>query len=113
MDPQRKSSGRGHCQEPSAKAPSGPAADPSKGGRTRRDLGGTMLRSTRVLKFAAAVVAAVTLLGATTTRSRAQTTGRVSLHIVKAGFIVGVGGGDGVLLYHGRRYHLAVGGVGV
>jgi len=81
--------------------------------RLCRDLGGAMLRSTRVLKFAAAVVATVTLLGATTTRSRAQTTGRISLHIVKAGFIVGVGGGDGVLLYHGRRYHLAVGGVGV
>jgi hypothetical protein len=72
-----------------------------------------MLRSFRILKFAAPVVAAVTLLGATTTRSQAQTTGTVSLHIVKAGFIVGVGGGDGVLLFRGRRYQLSVGGVGI
>ena len=72
-----------------------------------------MLRSTRVLKLAAAVVAAATLLGATTTRSQAQTTGSVSLHIVKAGFVVGAAGGDGVLLYHGRPYRLAVGGVSV
>jgi hypothetical protein len=72
-----------------------------------------MLRSTRVLKLAAAVVAAATLLGATTTRSRAQTTGSVSLHIVKAGFVVGAAGGVGVLLYHGRPYRLAVGGVSV
>jgi hypothetical protein len=52
------------------------------------------------------------MLGASTP-SRAQTTGRVRLHIVKAGFVVGVGGGDGVLLYRGRSYRLAVGGVGV
>lgn len=71
-----------------------------------------MLRSTHVLKSAVAAAAAATLLAATTP-SRAQTTGRVSLHIVKAGFVVGVGGGDGELLYQGRRYRLAVGGVGV
>lgn len=70
-----------------------------------------MLRSTRVLKCVATAFAAATLLGAP--QARAQTTGRVSLHIVKAGFVVGVGGGDGVLLYQGRRYSLAVGGVGV
>ncbi len=72
-----------------------------------------MLRSTHVLRFAAAVLATVTVLAATTTRSGARTTGSVSLHIVKAGFVVGVGGGDGVLLYHDRRYRLAVGGVGL
>jgi hypothetical protein len=83
-------------------------------GRTDPErLGGTMLRSHRALKLATAVLAAVTLLGSATTQSRAQTTGAVSLHIVKAGFIVGVGGGDGTLLYQGRRYHLGVGGVGV
>ena len=71
-----------------------------------------MLRSTHLLRFATAALATATLLGIATP-SRAQTTGSVSLHIVKAGFIVGVGGGDGVLLYHGRSYRLAVGGVGV
>ena len=72
-----------------------------------------MLSFTRAGKLvAAAVAAAVIMLGAATP-SRAQTTGRVRLHIVKAGFVVGVGGGDGVLLYEGRRYRLAVGGAGV
>jgi len=65
------------------------------------------------VKFAAAVVAAAVIMLGAATPSRAQTTGRVRLHIVKAGFVVGVGGGDGVLLYRGRTYRLVVGGVGV
>jgi len=71
-----------------------------------------MLRCIRALKFAAAVVAAgVTLLGAAAPSQAA--TGSVRLHIVKAGIIIGVGGGDGVLIYRGRRYPLAISGVGL
>jgi hypothetical protein len=44
--------------------------------------------------------------------SHAQT-GTVAFEITKAGFIVGVGGGRGVLNYGGRRYPLSVGGIGV
>jgi hypothetical protein len=36
-------------------------------------------------------------------------TGTVSVEIVKAGFIVGVGGGRGMLVFQGRRYPLSVG----
>ena len=40
-------------------------------------------------------------------------TGTVSVEIVKAGFIVGVGGGRGTLVFQGRRYPLSVGGLSV
>jgi hypothetical protein len=37
----------------------------------------------------------------------------VRLKIVKAGFIVGVGGGSGVLHFEGRNYRLSIGGISV
>ncbi len=40
-------------------------------------------------------------------------TGTVRLEIAKAGFIVGVGGGRGTLVFQGRRYPLSVGGLSV
>jgi hypothetical protein len=40
-------------------------------------------------------------------------TGQVRLNIVKAGFIVGVGGGSGTLVYQGQTYRLSVGGIGL
>ena len=72
-----------------------------------------MLVFTRAMKMAAAAVSlAVMLLGAATP-SQAQTTGQVRLHIVRVGFIVGVGGGNGVLIFHGHRYRLSVSGIGI
>ena len=38
-------------------------------------------------------------------------TGTVQVEIAKAGFIVGVGGGRGTLVFQGRRYPLSVGGL--
>ena len=71
-----------------------------------------MLSFARTLKFVMAVVAAVAFSSA---QSHAQSpgTGTVSLNIVKAGFIVGVGGGSGVLHFHGRNYPLSLGGIGI
>jgi len=37
--------------------------------------------------------------------------GTVRLKVTKAGFIVGVGGGSGVLNFHGKNYRLSIGGV--
>jgi hypothetical protein len=71
-----------------------------------------MFNFTRVMKFCAACVTVLPLLLAAATPSHAQQ-GTVRLHIVKAGFIVGVGGGNGVLYYHGHRYRLSIGGIGV
>lgn len=69
-----------------------------------------MLSFTRTLKFVMAVVAAVAF---SSVQSHAQSTGTVSLNIVKAGFIIGVGGGNGVLHFHGRNYPLSLGGIGI
>jgi hypothetical protein len=71
-----------------------------------------MLRFTRAIKLTAAVLIAVIALAGASTQSRAQT-GRVRLHIVKAGFIIGIGGGSGVLIYHGRRIPLSISGIGI
>jgi hypothetical protein len=38
-------------------------------------------------------------------------TGSIELKIVSAGFIVGAGGGGGVLVFEGKRYPLSVGGI--
>ncbi|SCX82180.1 hypothetical protein [Microvirga guangxiensis] len=38
-------------------------------------------------------------------------TGTVYVEIAKAGFIVGVGGGKGTLVFQGRRYPLSIGGL--
>ena len=71
-----------------------------------------MIDLVRVTKTLAAIVAVAVALAAAPTLAHAQT-GTVHLRLVKAGFIVGVGGGDGTLFYHGHRYRLSVGGVGI
>jgi hypothetical protein len=64
----------------------------------------------KFVKFTAGVAAALSIVLAVATPSQAQT-GTVRLHIVKAGFIVGAGGGSGTLHYHGHTYRLSVGGL--
>jgi hypothetical protein len=59
------------------------------------------------------IVLLTMLLTGVAAPSHAQTTGAVAFEITKAGFIVGVGGGRGVLNFHGRRYPLSVSGIGV
>jgi hypothetical protein len=71
-----------------------------------------MLSFIRAIRLVAAVLIAAATLAGVSTESRAQT-GTVRLHIVKAGFIIGVGGGTGTLFYHGHRYPLSIGGIGI
>jgi hypothetical protein len=71
-----------------------------------------MRRLTQLVNFSVAIVAATMMLAAATMPSHAES-GTVRLHIVKAGFIVGIGGGSGTLVFQGRQYHLSVGGIGV
>lgn len=66
----------------------------------------------RSLKFGAAIMAAAIMLVGAPTQSRAQT-GSVHITVIRAAFIVGVGGGSGTLTYHGRRYRLRLSGIGV
>ena len=71
-----------------------------------------MLGFFRTMKFGAAILAGAVMLVTASTESRAQT-GSVRIQIVKAGFIVGVGGGSGTLTFNGQSYRLSIGGVSV
>jgi hypothetical protein len=65
-------------------------------------------RAARALMFFSALMIFAPMTGA----ARADT-GAVHVVIDKAGFIVGVGGGRGVLTFKGRRYPLTIGGVSI
>ena len=54
---------------------------------------------------------AVTVMTGLAAPSQAQTTGTVVVEVSKAGFIVGVGGGRGVLRFQGHSYPFSVGGL--
>jgi hypothetical protein len=71
-----------------------------------------MFRTIKPIKFMALIAALASISLATTTPSQAQTCS-IRLHIVKAGFIVGAGGGNGTLVCHGRAHRLTVGGIGL
>jgi hypothetical protein len=60
------------------------------------------------LAFAAAM-----LLGWSTASPVMADTGTVRVVFTKGGFIVGVGGGNGVLYFHGKRYPFRVSGMSV
>jgi len=66
----------------------------------------------RTLKFGMVVVAAALMLVGAASQSQAAT-GRVHAKILKAGFIVGAGGGTGTLTFQGRKYPLSFGGISV
>jgi len=64
----------------------------------------------RITRHAVALIAATVVLGSATLPSQADN-GRVRIRITKAGFIVGVGGGEGVLNFKGRNYPFRVSGI--
>ncbi len=66
----------------------------------------------KLIKFMATIAALASMSLAATTPSHAETCS-IRLHIVKAGFIVGAGGGNGTLVCHGSAYRLSVGGIGL
>ena len=65
-------------------------------------------------KYAARIALVALLAGVAgySTPSRADT-GQVAVIFTKGGFIIGVGGGEGVLLLHGHRYPFTVSGMSV
>jgi hypothetical protein len=71
-----------------------------------------MFRTIKLIKFFTIIAALASMSLAATTPSQAQTCS-IRLHIVKAGFIVGAGGGSGTLVCHGQAYRLNVGGIGL
>jgi len=71
-----------------------------------------MLSLHRGTKFCAAIVVAAIMLIGALSWSYAET-GSVRFNIVKAGFIVGLGGGSGTLNFQGQNYRLSIGGINV
>ena len=69
-----------------------------------------MLDLFRVTKSCAFIIAATVILTGTTSKSYAES-GSVRLNITKVGFIVGIGGGSGILTFKGRQYRLSISGV--
>jgi len=66
----------------------------------------------RRLTIGAALAASLAAVTGFSTSSRADT-GQVAVVFTKGGFIVGVGGGEGVLLYRGHKYPFTVSGMSV
>jgi hypothetical protein len=64
----------------------------------------------RITKLAVALIAVTVVLASATLPSQADN-GRVRIRITKAGFIIGVGGGEGVLNFKGRNYPFRVSGI--
>src|SRR6478736_3890652 len=64
----------------------------------------------RVTKFFAIVAVAIALLASAPSRSFAES-GSVRIRVTNVGFIVGVGGGSGTLIFRGHRYPLRISGV--
>ena len=65
----------------------------------------------RTIKLVATIAALASISLAAATPSQAQSTCSIRLHVVKAGFIVGAGGGTGTLVCRGKAYRLSVGGL--
>lgn len=66
-------------------------------------------RSGRVIQLA---LAGLLLSAGLTTAARAET-GAVAVVFTKGGFIIGVGGGDGVLTFRGHKYPFTVSGMSI
>ncbi|MHC4048313.1 hypothetical protein [Bradyrhizobium sp. 25ACV] len=64
------------------------------------------------LAVGVALVVSIAALTGLSTPSRAET-GEVAVVFTKGGFIVGVGGGEGVLLLRGKKYPFTVSGMSV
>ena len=67
------------------------------------------LRSRIVNAFACTAIACIALF-VMSAPSRADT-GQIRMVITKAAFIVGAGGGQGMLVLHGHQYPLSIGGL--
>jgi len=68
-----------------------------------------MLNPSRATKCVVAFLAAA-MLASIPSRTYAED-GSIRMRISKVGFIVGVGGGSGVLTFKGKQYRLSIGGV--
>jgi hypothetical protein len=66
------------------------------------------LRRTFIAKSFIALLALIGLSGLSVAHADE---GFIRISVVKGGWVIGASGGEGVLMFHGRRYPLAIGGV--
>ena len=69
-----------------------------------------MFNLSHAAKFGSAFMVAAVMLTGAPSLSYAEN-GSVRMKITKVGFIVGVGGGSGILTFKGKQYRLSIGGV--
>lgn len=60
---------------------------------------------------AALIVVTVALTGAAAAPAARAASGRIRFRVLKAGWFIGGSGGSGVLIFHGRRYPISIGGL--
>jgi hypothetical protein len=58
-----------------------------------------------------AALAAVAVASVVLTVPAFADTGRISIRVIKGGWVIGASGGSGTLTFHGRRYRLSIGGL--
>jgi len=57
------------------------------------------------------LIALLAIAGISLSSAAQADSGTVSIRIFKAGFVIGGSGGSGVLVFHGKRYPLSIGGL--
>jgi hypothetical protein len=62
-------------------------------------------------RLRAALIALCAVAGVAATPTALADGGTISFRVVKAGFVIGGSAGSGTLNFHGRPYHLSVGGL--
>ena len=61
--------------------------------------------------FRAGLIGLIATVGASVSSATYADTGIVRISVLKAGWFIGGSGGNGVLIFHGRRYPLSIGGL--
>ncbi len=61
--------------------------------------------------FRAVLIALTVLASAAATSAARADSGSISFRVIKAGFVVGGSGGSGVLVFHGQRHSISIGGI--
>ncbi len=59
----------------------------------------------------AALIAVIALAGVASSSAARADSGSISFRVFKAGWFIGGSGGSGVVVFHGRRYPISIGGL--
>jgi hypothetical protein len=62
-------------------------------------------------RFRVGLIALMAVIGASLSSVARADSGTIHISVVKGGWFLGANGGWGTLVFHGRRYHLSVGGI--